>query len=312
MTFGQAADEITGKLKRFIKNPQVTVELVAPAKMQVTVSGEVRSPGVYPVGADARLMDAITAAGGYTPNANLSQVTISHAGDSGAATIVDLSKFLLSGDASVNVTVAPGDTVLVPTKETAAVGTVMILGAVRQSGQHPITQGMTLREAIMLAGGPTELADLGNVTLRHEGSTEETKLDYASAAAGDPSADPELKPGDVIFIASQEQLGTYTILGAVANPGKYDLKGETSITEAIAVAGGVRERAKLGDVRVVREADGQTETVKVNVSEIMVGKTANVTLRDKDSIYIASGKGKTDYLRIASLVLSLAWLVMRK
>jgi len=309
LTTSQAADQIAKQLREFIKNPQVTVELLEPAKMQVTVSGEVQRPGVYPVAAGARLLDVIAAAGGYTATADLSRVAVSHADNSAAATIVDLSKFLLSGDASVNVPVTAGDTVLIPTRETATVGTVMILGAVRQSGQHPITQGMTLREAVMLAGGPTELADLSKVTLRHEGSPLAITVDYASAAAGDPSANPALKPGDVIYVAMREQLGFYTIQGAVASPGRYDLRGKTSVTEAIAIAGGVRDRAKLSDVRILRASNGAAQTIRANVSEIMAGRAENPAIQNGDSVFVPGGKGRPDYLRILSLVISLGWLL---
>lgn len=311
LTTSRAAGQIAEQLKQFIKNPQVTVELLEPAKMQVTISGEVQKPGVYQVTAGARLMDVIAAAGGYTPSADLSGIKVSHVGDSNAA-IVDLSKFLLSGDVSANVAVAVGDTIWVPTRGTATVGTVMILGAVRQSGQQSITQGMTLREAVMLAGGPTELADLNNVTLRCEGSLEVIAVDYVKAAAGDQSANPELKPGDVIYVAAREQVGLYTIQGAVASPGRYDLRGKTSITEAIAIAGGVRDRARLNDVQILRASNGAAQTIRANVGDIMAGRAENPAIQNGDNIFVPAGKGKPDYLRVVSLLISIGWLLTQR
>jgi len=312
LTTTQAAEQVTRQLKQFMKNPQVTVELLEPAKTQVSVSGEVQKPGVYLVTAGARVMDVIAAAGGYTPNADLSSIKISHAGSSGAAAVVDLSKFLLSGDTSVNAAVAAGDTIWIPTRTTAAMGMVMVLGAVRQSGEYAVTQGMTLREAVMLAGGPTEFADLSSVTLRRQGSSQTITIDYAKAAAGDPSANPELKPGDVIYVAAREQVGFYTIQGAVTSPGRYDLRGKTPITEAIAIAGGVRDRAKLNDVRILRASDGAARTIQANISDIMAGKAENLTIENGDSIFVPTGSSRTDYLRIASLLISLAWLIHQR
>ena len=311
LTTLQASREIAAQLRHFLKNPQVNVELIETAKLQVTVSGEVRSPGIYTLERGARLLDAITSAGGYTPAADLSQVTITRADVPGAASIVDLSKFLLSGDTSANVIISTGDTVIVPARESNVVGTVTILGAVRRAGEHPITRGMTLREAVMLAGGPTEFADLSKVSLRREGSSDVT-VNYASAAAGDASANPELKPGDVIYIAAREQMGYYTIQGAVGSPGRYELRESTTITEAIAIAGGVGDRARLSDVSILRTSDGATRTLRANVSDIMVGKAENLPVHNGDSIFVPARSRKPDLLRILSVAISVAWLVLRK
>lgn len=311
LTTTQAAQAVAERLKQFIKNPQVSIELLEAANQQVTVSGEIKNPGVYPLPNGARLIDVVTAAGGYTAAADLSKVAISRAAAAGSTITVDLSKFLLSGDASTNVLVGPGDTVIVPTKETAVIGTVSVLGAVRQSGQYPITKGMTVCEGVMLAGGPTEQANLNKVSLRREGA-EAIPVDYLKAAGGDTSANVELKPGDVVYVAALEPMGTYTIQGAVGSPGKYELRAQTSITEAIAIAGGVKDRAKLSEVRVLRSSSGATQTIQANVSDIMSGKAPNIPIQDRDSIYIPEGKAKTDAFRIISLAVSLGWLLTRR
>lgn len=308
LSLTEAAEEITKQLKQYIKNPQVSLELIAPAKMHVTISGEVKAPGVYPVSAGARLMDAITLAGGYTPVADLTRVAVSKPGDS--PTTVDLSRFIMAGDATVNLPIVGGDTIYVPTKETEVIGTVTVLGAVRQPGQHQIIRGMTVREAVMLAGGPTEIADLSSVSVRHVGSSDTTPIDYIAASAGNPGANPELKPGDVVYIGARGQLGFYTIYGSVANPGRYELRDKTSITEAIAMAGGVKDRAKLGEVRILRNSDGNPSTLKANVSSIMDGKSPNLPIRDQDSIYVPAKKDKPDYMRILSIGVSLGWLLI--
>jgi polysaccharide export outer membrane protein len=309
MTTMQAAQEIATQLKKFMKNPQVTVELLEAGKMQVTVSGEVKNPGVVALPYGARLIDSIMAAGGYTPTADLSEVKVSRPGSESSAT-VDLSKFLLSGDASTNITVSMGDTIFVPSSE-GTIGSILVLGAVLQAGPRPLTQGMTVREAVMAAGGPTPLADLNSITLRHEGSTDTTVIDYSKIASGDVAANPQLKPGDVIMIAARELMGTYTIQGAVGLPAKYDLKGTTTITEAIAVAGGVRGKAKLNDVRILRSSGGQTQTLTARVSDIYSGKSPNIELQDQDNIYVPEAGQKTDFMKVLSVAVGLGWLLTR-
>ena len=47
------------------------------AKIKVQVSGEVASPGVYSMSPDDRVIDAVSAAGGITPNADISGINLS-------------------------------------------------------------------------------------------------------------------------------------------------------------------------------------------------------------------------------------------
>lgn len=312
LTSAEATTEITSKLKKLIKNPQVSIDQVEPARVQITVSGEVKTPGIVTLATGARLMDAITAAGGYTANADLSKVSISAIGATENARTIDLSKFLLGGDTSVNVSIRSGDTIHVPTKVTNIIGTVNVLGAVRQVGPQSITEGMTVREAIMLAGGPTELADTNGVSIRHEGSTESVAIDYNKASAGDPTANVLVQPGDTIYVAPRQMLGYYTIQGGVATPGRYDLKGETSITEAIAIAGGIRGKTDLNGVSILRGTPGSTQTMKVRVSDIMSGKTENVIIQNGDNIIVPDPKTPQDLVKYAGLAISLAWLFMRR
>jgi protein involved in polysaccharide export with SLBB domain len=311
LTATEAADEITRCLKKVMKYPQVTVELVEVAKVQVTVSGEVRNPGIYHLPGGAKLMDAVTAAGGYLPSADLSNVKVSHAG-SEENVVIDLTKFLLSGESGLNIPLKTGDTVVIP-PGAATSGSVMVIGAVRQPGVHPLTQGMTLRDAILAAGGPTEFADLSNVSLKRSQSSDVVTVDYSEVMSGNVLANPQLQPGDVISIPTKVQLGSYTIYGAVAHPGKYDLKGKTTLTEAIAIAGGVLERARLDEVRIVRlTSGGQTQTFQVDVGDIMNGKAENFQIQDGDNVYVPLGKEKVDYLRIVSVLVSIGWLLTQR
>ena len=291
-----------------------TVDQIESGKIQVTVLGEVKTPGILTLSAGSKLIDAITAAGGYTPNADLGKVSVSESASGANARTIDLSKFLLGGDVSVNVPINSGDTVYIPTKTTNIFGNVTVLGAVRQSGSQPITQGMTVREVIMLAGGPTEFADTSSVTIRHEGSTENVTVDYAKASAGDPMANVPVRPGDTIYVASRQMMGYYTIQGGVAAPGRYELRSPTSITEAIAIAGGIRGKANLNDVSVLRGTGAVTEAakIKIKVADIMVGNLANVMVQNGDSIIVPTAAEKKNPLQYAFIALSIAYLLLRR
>jgi polysaccharide export outer membrane protein len=80
---------------------------------------------------------------------------------------------------------------------------VSVLGRVRNPGVYPITGRTTLAEAIALAGGFTEWADKGDITVVSNEGGEEKKLiiNYKKIASGkDPSQNIILKRGDIIIV----------------------------------------------------------------------------------------------------------------
>lgn len=61
---------------RYIKDPQVTVNLKEIVSQTVTIGGEVKKPGVYPIVGKMTLMTAIASAEGWTDISNRSEVVV--------------------------------------------------------------------------------------------------------------------------------------------------------------------------------------------------------------------------------------------
>lgn len=77
LTPGELADVIEARLRgNFIRDPQVTVNLEETVSQVVTVDGEVKKPGVYPVVGKMTLMRALATAGGPSEFAKLDDVII--------------------------------------------------------------------------------------------------------------------------------------------------------------------------------------------------------------------------------------------
>lgn len=73
----EVAAAIEGKLRAaYVRDPQVSVNLVEVASQMVTVDGEVKEPGLYPVSAHMTLMRVIAAAKGTTEFRDLKNVVI--------------------------------------------------------------------------------------------------------------------------------------------------------------------------------------------------------------------------------------------
>jgi polysaccharide export outer membrane protein len=73
----ELATEIAGRLRtRYIRDPQVTVNLEETVSQVVTIDGQVGQPGLYPVVGRMTLMRAIATARGTTEFARLSDVVV--------------------------------------------------------------------------------------------------------------------------------------------------------------------------------------------------------------------------------------------
>lgn len=77
MTPGQLSDAITTQLKgRYLKNPQVSVNILKARGQTFTVDGSVRQPGVYPIVGRMSLQQAVATARGADDTANLGNVVV--------------------------------------------------------------------------------------------------------------------------------------------------------------------------------------------------------------------------------------------
>ena len=77
MTPDELAEVIRQRLRgQYIRDPQVTVNLLETVSQAVTVDGQVNDPGVYPVIGQMTLMRAVATAGGVGEFARLSDVVV--------------------------------------------------------------------------------------------------------------------------------------------------------------------------------------------------------------------------------------------
>lgn len=76
-TPGEIGDEMADRFRgRFIRNPQITVNLKEIVSQTVTIGGEVKKPGVYPIVGKMTLMTAIASAEGWTDISNKGNVVV--------------------------------------------------------------------------------------------------------------------------------------------------------------------------------------------------------------------------------------------
>jgi protein involved in polysaccharide export with SLBB domain len=161
----------------------------------------VKTPGKYQLRSDAKLTDAIAAAGGIAnPNGTLPPARV--ADSMGKVTEVSLEELLQRGNTSLDVHLGEGTVVYVPGPVHF---TVSVAGAVDHPGEIQVNEGDRISMAIAKAGDSQNAqTDLNHVRLIRNApngaqSTTEINL-YKAIKGGDMSVDVALQKGDVIYV----------------------------------------------------------------------------------------------------------------
>jgi len=165
---------------------------------------------------------------------------------------------------------------------------VFVTGEVRNPGSYALTGDMTLIEALAKAGSTTQNASDEVVVVRGGKGAEPPVApdagkdtvrvnlnDLQSGAAG--THDLDLRDGDTIYVARAEQV---YVFGQVKNPGSYPIKSDTTILQALSLAGGVTPNGALNRARVIRIVNGEKTEVRVKLTDtVEPGDTVTVPER---------------------------------
>jgi polysaccharide export outer membrane protein len=200
LTPAAAASKIQQYLisSHFMNHPAVTVTVDQYATQTISVLGQVKLPGVFPIATPRSVLDAIALGGGLTDSADR-HITIQRHDRS-----IPPITYNLSNNANVamedQVKVFPGDIVLVP-----RAGIAYVLGDVlRPSGivmQNNHSQ-LTALQAVTLAGGtqPSAVPSHARIIRRtSNGGYQEIAMNFSQIQKG-KQPDVLLQPDDIIYI----------------------------------------------------------------------------------------------------------------
>jgi polysaccharide export outer membrane protein len=93
----------------------------------------------------------------------------------------------------------------------------------------------------------------------------------------------------VTVIVQEVKSQTYVIVGKVAKPGAYELGKPTTVLEAIAIAGGFLDFAKVSKVSIIRRHDGgPSENLHFDYKKVIKGRNPeqNVELKNGDTVVV--------------------------
>jgi len=160
---------------------------------------------------------------------------------------------------------------------------IFIVGEVRSPGTYQLTGDMTLIEAIARAGSTTPSASLEATVVRApvgkqaEGPTlpgqkadpaDTFRVNLRDLQSGVLSQNIPLRDGDTIYVPRAASL---YVFGQIRNPGAYALQDpETTVLQALSLAGGVTDRGAANRIKIVRVVNGEKVEIKVKLGDLVL------------------------------------------
>ncbi len=177
-TTEELQDEIVRQMSRLNKRiSQAVVRVMSYNYLYVFVSGQVQHPGKITFEEIPDLWTIINEAGGIAESGDLSRVTIIRGGDdAGKVEVVDVARAIANGKIKDLPKIRRGDTIDIPrtpvglpagdlVKNRERKNLIYVVGAVGTPGPVEFQDNVDILEAVALAGGPAEGADLKKVRI---------------------------------------------------------------------------------------------------------------------------------------------------
>ncbi|MEN8263532.1 MAG: SLBB domain-containing protein [Nitrospirota bacterium] len=237
------------------------VIFIPPVGPLAGIAGNVRSPAIYELNSETRLLDLINMAGGLTGVAFKGRVQWQRIENHQYRTLFEGDLINLESDDEKNFVLKDGDLVkiftVVETKNT-----ITLSGAVANQDDYGIAPGVTkLSDVISKAGGllyyASEDAELTRVKATQSGpETSYIRINISKALSGDAEHNIPLEINDYILVKSIPEWTLYnkaTINGEVKYPGIYTIRKGEKLSSLIERAGGYTDNAYLRAAVFTRE-----------------------------------------------------------
>ncbi len=254
LTIQQASDVLSARMREYVRQPRVTVSLLAARPLQVAIAGEINRPGAYTLSAEGAasgesisatptLTQAISQAGGITQAADIRDIVVRRQQASAADAVVsdreinvDLWQLLKEGQIDADLPLQHGDRIIIPTAIAVSTSeavdlasasfspdtiTVNVVGEVENPGAIQLSPNAPMNQAILTAGGFNRRARRSSVSLirlNNNGTVTQQEIDVNFDRGIDFESNPPLRPNDTVVVRTNGLNRLTDTLGTVLSP----------------------------------------------------------------------------------------------
>ena len=228
-TLEEARNDLINKYSKELIVPDLQLSLSSSRPLDISIIGEVQKPGLYQINNilenPPKVVDGLQLAGGITSKSNLESVELIRVFKEDGELIkkitsLNLTSLVEEGDQTNNIKLTHGDVLKInstnnvsktqyklakATLAPAKIG-ITVVGEVKDPGEKQVISGVSLIEAVMIAGGPIDWqANRQNIELIREdeyGAINVSRYKYSVNKKNPIANNPILKDGDIINVNS--------------------------------------------------------------------------------------------------------------
>jgi polysaccharide biosynthesis/export protein len=225
LTVDEAQERVREAANKYVVNPIVLLSLATPRPVQVTISGEIAKPGLYPLmQTGGKVSSVLLAAGGTTERGDLRAVRVRRTFTNGMVKDqeIDLYTPLKEGSAFPDLRLQDGDVIVIPPLDPAKMGeydrsivarstlvkpqlTIRILSYARGGlTEVPVPNGSKFVDALAKSGLNPDQANLTRIAVVRFDAVQQKAITFEvngkEALMGDPKQNIALQDSDVIVI----------------------------------------------------------------------------------------------------------------
>lgn len=182
---------------------------------------------------------------------------------------------------------------------------VAVIGAVRKPDRYEVVRGVRLLNLLAAAGGLTENAGHTvhiirtggmmptDVMAPNEGPAPTVDVvDLQQLMSGQIEAvNVIVRPGDIVSIPEADQI---FVTGNVTTPSALRIRGDMTLTKAIAMAGGLKPHTQKNKITILRPIPGKSERVEivVDLEKIEKDHSQDPVLLANDVVFVPSSSAR--------------------
>jgi len=166
-----------------------------------------------------------------------------------------------------------------------------LLGEVSKPGVYPVMGDQTLFSIISAAGGLSDRAGK-SITITHKDHPDKpVSVTISHNLEDHPDSNIAVYAGDTIMVRRADVI---YVVGEVNHPSGFlmDNNNRLTVLQAIALAGGTAQYAKLNDVRILRKGPTGVTEVPVSLKKLLQAKETDVPLQPEDILFVPTSSKK--------------------
>lgn len=214
---GQLESALRAHLGKVFKNFDLSASVSRLRSIQVYVVGQARRPGTYTLSSLSTLVNALFASGGPSSQGSMRSIELRR--HSQRVATMDLYDFILKGDQSHDVTLQPGDVIVIP-----PVGPqVAVNGAFDHAAIYELKGPTPVGDLLSLVGGVPALAAPQLAQLERVDASRLPARQVQQIALDAPGLRTPLQDSDILTLMpiGPQFANDVTLRGAVAEPARY-------------------------------------------------------------------------------------------